>query len=175
MEAILSASGVRCEPEPGGDGYHHPGRCARLTRGGTVFATVGEVHPAVRERFDMPKRAVVAELDLQQLLTCAKPMGEMKPLPRYPAMSRDLALAMDESVPVGPLMADMRKAAGNLLERIQMFDVYRGLQVGLNKKSAAFSLTFRAGDRTLTDDDVQKAMDKVLKVCAEKYNANVRG
>lgn len=174
LEAILRACGITCEVEAGADVYYHPGRCARLTRGGVVFARLGEVHPAVRERFDMPKRAVVAELNLQTLLTYAKPMGEMKPLPRFPAMQRDLALVMEESVAVGPLMTAMRKAAGSLLESIEMFDVYRGIQVGLGKKSIAFSLTFRAADRTLTNEEVQKAMDKVQTVCASKYNATIR-
>ena len=174
LEAILRACGITCEVEPGADIYYHPGRCARLTRGGVVFAKLGEVHPDVRERFDLPKRAVVAELNLQTLLTYAKPMGEMKPLPRFPAMQRDLALVMEESVAAGPLMAAMRKAAGNLLESIEMFDVYRGIQVGLGKKSIAFSLTFRAADRTLTNEEVQKAMDKVQAVCASKFGAILR-
>ncbi|MCI6376586.1 MAG: phenylalanine--tRNA ligase subunit beta [Clostridiales bacterium] len=175
VEAILHASGIACTVEPGADAYYHPGRSARLTRGGVAFAQVGEVHPAVRERFDMPKRAVIAEVNLQTLLESHKPMGEMKPLPRFPAMARDLALVMDEGVAVGPLMGDMRKAAGKLLESIQMFDVYRGVQVGVNKKSVAFSLTFRAPDRTLTDEEVQKAMDKVRQMCAQKYQAAIRG
>ena len=99
----------------------------------------------------------------------------MKPLPRFPAMQRDLALVMAESVTVGPLMSDMKKAAGKLLESIEMFDVYRGAQIGEGNKSIAFSLTFRAPDRTLTNEEVQKAMEKVQKVCAEKYNAVIRG
>lgn len=174
LEAILRACGITCEVESGADIYYHPGRCARLTRGGVVFAKLGEVHPDVRERFDLPKRAVVAELNLQTLLTYAKPMGEMKPLPRFPAMQRDLALVMEESVAAGPLMAAMRKAAGNLLESIEMFDVYRSIQVGLGKKSIAFSLTFRAADRTLTNEEVQKAMDKVQAVCESKFGAVLR-
>ena len=174
VEAILRAGGIACEVEAGGDAYYHPGRCARLVRGGVTFATVGEVHPDVRERFDLPKRAVMAEINLQTLLTYFRPMGEMKPLPRFPAVERDLALVMDESVAVGPLMADMRKAAGKLLESMEMFDVYRGAQVAAGKKSVAFSLTFRAPDRTLTDEEVQAAMDKVTHVCAQKHGATVR-
>lgn len=174
LEAILRACGITCEVEAGADVYYHPGRCAKLVRGGVVFAKLGEVHPTVRERFDLPKRAVVAELNLQTLLTYAKPMGEMKPLPRFPAMQRDLALVMEESVAAGPLMTAMRKAAGNLLESIEMFDVYRGIQVGLGKKSIAFSLTFRAADRTLTNEEVQKAMDKVQAVCESKFGAVLR-
>ena len=175
VEAILRMSGVTCEVEAGGDCYYHPGRVARLVRGNVVFAQVGEIHPAVRERYGMSKRAVVAEVNLQTLLASFMPMGEMKPLPRFPAMQRDLALVMEEAVAVGPLMSAMKKAAGNLLESIQMFDVYRGIQVGLGKKSIAFSLTFRAADRTLTNEEVQKAMDKVQAVCADKFGAVIRG
>lgn len=174
VEAILHACGIQCEVTPGADCYYHPGRSARLVRGGTTFAQIGEAHPEVRERFDMPRRAVVAELNLQTLLTYLKPMGEMKPLPRFPAMLRDLALVMDEATAVGPLMSDMRRAAGSLLESIQMFDVYRGVQVGLGKKSVAFSLTFRASDRTLTDEEVQRAMEKVMRACAERHGATIR-
>ena len=174
VEAILRAAGVTCEVVPGGDAYYHPGRCARLVRGDVTFAAVGEVHPDVRERFDMPRRAVMAEINLQTLLEAFRPMGEMKPLPRFPAVARDLALVMDEAVAVGPLMAAMRKAAGRLLESIELFDVYRGAQVGPGKKSVAFSLTFRASDRTLTDEEVQSAMEKVMRVCADTYGATVR-
>ena len=98
----------------------------------------------------------------------------MKPLPRFPAVQRDLALVMEEGVAVGPLMADMRKAAGKLLESMELFDVYRGAQVAAGHKSVAFSLTFRAPDRTLTDEEVQAAMDKVARVCAGKHGATVR-
>ena len=176
VEAILRMADIACEVVPGGDEYYHPGRVAKLVRGDTVYAQVGEVHPKVREAFDMPKRAVMAEVDLEQILRDSKPMGEIKPLPRFPGVTRDLALVMEESVAVGPMMGEMRRAAGNLLESIAMFDVYRSLQqVGVNKKSVAFSLSFRAGDRTLTDADVQKPMEKVQKICAEKYGAVVRG
>ncbi len=175
VEALLRASGIAYEVVAGGDSYYHPGRVARLVQGDTVYAQVGEAHPGLREAFDLPKRAVVAEVSLHLLLRDERPMGEIKPLPRFPGMTRDLALVMGESVAVGPLMKDMTAAAGSLLESIALFDVYRGLQVGVNKKSVAFSLAFRAADRTLTEAEVQKAMDKVQKLCAEKYEAVIRG
>ena len=100
--------------------------------------------------------------------------GELKPLPRYPSVARDLALVMDETVAVGPLMAAMRRAGGCLLEDIEMFDVYRGAQAGQGKKSVAFSLVFRAPDRTLTEPEIVKAMDKVQRSCAEQYGAVIR-
>ena len=171
--ASLRAGGIACEVEAGGDADYHPGRCARLVRGGVTFATVGEVHPDVRERFYLPKRAVMAEINLQTLLTYFRPMGAMKPLPRFTAVERDLALVMDESVAVGPPMAAMRKAAGKLLESMEMFDVYRGAQVAAGKKGVAFLLTFRAPDRTLTDEEVGSAMNKILKAL-EELRAQIR-
>ena len=174
LEAILRAEGVAYQVVAGADVYYHPGRSARLTVGDEVIAQVGEVHPDVRDAFDLPKRAILAELNLQSLLEKGQPMGELKPLPRFPSVSRDLALTMAENVSVGPLMAAMKKAAGNLLENIQMFDVYRGAQLGDDRKSVAFSLVFRASDRTLTDEDVTRVMTKVQKACAEQFDAHVR-
>lgn len=174
VEALLRSAGIACEVQPRADRYYHPGRSARLVVGGTVYAQLGEVHPDVADRFDMKGRALLAEVDLQQILADAHPMGEMKPLPRFPGMTRDLAMVMDEAVAVGPLMKDMEKAAGSLLENISLFDVYRGAQLGQGKKSVAFSLAFRAPDRTLTEAEVQKAMEKVQKMCGEKYQAVIR-
>ena len=174
-EAILSAQGVEYTVEPGVDAYYHPGRCATLTAGGTPVAKVGEVHPAVREAFGMPKRAVIAEIDLDLLLRLAVPMGPLKPLPRFPGVTRDLALSMAETVAVGPLMAAMRKAGGELLESIEMFDVYRGGQLAdEQKKSVAFSLVFRAADHTLTEPEIVKAMEKIQRSCAYQFGAVIR-
>jgi len=174
VEAILYSQGIQCEVVTGADAYYHPGRSARLMADGIEYATIGEVHPAALERFDLPRRAVLAEVNLQALLDNAIPMGELKPLPRFPSVARDLALAMDESVAVGPLMAAMRRAGGSLLESIELFDVYRGAQVGIGKKSVAFSLLFRASDRTLTEPEIAKAMEKVQKSCSEQYGAIIR-
>jgi phenylalanyl-tRNA synthetase beta chain len=113
-------------------------------------------------------------MNLKTLLDNATPMGELKPLPRFPSVARDLALSMDEGVAVGPLMSAMRRAGGSLLESIEMFDVYRGAQIGSGKKSVAFSLLFRAPDRTLTEPEITKAMDKVQRSCAEQYGAVIR-
>ena len=172
VEALLTACGISCEVEAGGDCYYHPGRCARLVRGQQVFAVLGEVHPTVREAFDMPRRAIVAEINLAQLLEYGKPMGEMKPLPRFPSMSRDLALVMDEERERGPAdglhAQGCGRAAGDPSKCSTFTAAFRWV---LAKRAWPSSLTFRAADRTLTDDEVQKAMDKVQATCAEKYNA----
>ena len=175
VERLLKHLGIPTEIEAVGEPYHHPGRRATLKQGDQVVCVLGEVHPDVRDRFDMPSRAYIAELDMTVLAELRTPMGAVKPMPRYPAVTRDLSLVMDESVQVGPLLADMAKAAGNILEDAKMFDVYRSSLLGPNKKSIAFSFVFRGADRTLTDAEITKAVDKLQKVAAEKYNAVIRG
>jgi len=123
----------------------------------------------------MPARAYLAELNLTLLAELVKPMGAVKPLPRYPAVTRDLALVMAEDTQVGPLLRDMAAAAGKILEDARMFDVYRSPLLGADKKSVAFSFTLRGADRTLTEAEVAKAMDKVRRVAEEKYGAVIRG
>ncbi len=174
VQAVLAGHNIKAQVVPGGENYHHPGRCARLVAEGQILAVLGEVHPDVREAFDMPGRALLAEVDLAHLKALAQPAGEVKPLPRYPAVSRDLALVMAGSQPVGPVMEAMEKAAGVLMEECRMFDVYRGAQLGENKKSVAFSLSFRSNDHTLTENEIASAMDKVLKACAKEFDAVIR-
>lgn len=174
VEQLLRHRGIAFDIVPGGESYHHPGRCARLMQGETVLCTLGEVHPAVRENFDMPARALVAEINLETIAALSQPMGAVKPMPRYPAVSRDLSLVIAESTSVGPLMADMAKAAGAILEDVKLFDVYRSAALGADMKSVAFAFVFRGADRTLTEQEITAAMDKILKVAAEKYNAVIR-
>ncbi len=174
VQALIACFGIQAEIMPGGESYHHPGRCAKLIAGGKVLAVLGEVHPDTMEKFDMPARGLIAEMDLSLLRSLAVPMGDVKPLPRYPAVSRDLALVMADGQPVGPVMAAMEKAAGALLEECRMFDVYRGAQLGQGKKSVAFSLSFRAADHTLTEAEITAAMEKVLKACADEFGAVIR-
>ena len=174
VEQLLRHRGIAFDILPGGESYHHPGRCARLMQGETVLCALGEVHPAVRENFDMPARALVAEINLETIAALSQPRGAVKPMPRYPAVSRDLSLVMAESTSVGPLMADMAKAAGAILEDVKLFDVYRSAALGADMKSVAFAFVFRGADRTLTEQEITAAMDKILKVAAEKYNAVIR-
>jgi phenylalanyl-tRNA synthetase beta chain len=174
VRTLLNGLGIKAEIAPGGESYHHPGRCAVLTVNGQRLAVLGEVHPDTMEAFDLPERALIAEIDLNLARSLAVPMGDVAPLPRYPAVSRDLALVMPDSQPVGPVMTAMEKAAGVLLEECRMFDVYRGAQLGEGKKSVAFSLSFRAADHTLTEAEITAAMEKVLKACEKEFGAVIR-
>ena len=135
---------------------------------------MGEIHPVVAERFGISGRAYIAEIDMVALKNCKIEVGAVKPLPKFPAVSRDIALVVDEEVPAGDLMKCMEKAGGKLLEEIKLFDVYRGERLGEGKKSLAFSLSFRSPDHTLTDAEITAAMDKVLSQTGKQYGANLR-
>lgn len=174
VEELLRQFGIATKVVPGADCYYHPGRSARLMAGETVICTLGEVHPEVRAAFDMPKRAVLAELSLETFALHRKGVAQVTALPRFPAVVRDLALVMDENVPIGTVLDAIREAGGALLERAELFDVYRGAQMIVNKKSVAFSLAFRSSERTLTDEEVQGVMNKILKVCAAHFDAQLR-
>ena len=173
-ERLLNHLGITAVAERAQETYLHPGRAAVLKVGDEVVATVGEVHPDIREAFDMPARAMIAELDLAVLARLGSPMGVVKPMPRYPAVSRDLSLVMDEQVAVGPLLRHMGEAAGALLEDAKMFDVYRSPVLGPNRKSVAFSFVFRAADHTLTEAEITKAVEKIQKVAADECGAAIR-
>ena len=166
VERLLLHLGIDTTTVAGGEVYLHPGRKAMLMHGDTVVCVLGEVHPKVREAFDMPRRACVAELDLSVIAQLKQPMGAVKPMPRFPAVSRDLSLVMDEAIQVGPLMDAMQKAAGNLCESAAMFDIFRSPVLGPQKKSVAFSFVFRGADHTLTDAEITKAMEKIQKAAA---------
>ena len=174
VERLLCQMGVDVSILRSGEVYLHPGRQAKLMHGDKVVCVLGEVHPDVRENFDMPARALVAELDMEVLKELRTPMGAVKAMPRYPAVSRDLSLVMAESTEVGPMLSDMAHAAGGILEDAKMFDVYRSAVLGAERKSVAFSFVFRAADHTLTEAEITKAMDKVQQVAAEKYGATIR-
>ncbi len=175
VERLLKQLGIAFNVSRSDEVYLHPGRQAKLTQGDQVVCVLGEVHPTVRENFDMPARALIAEMDMEVIAQLQTPMGAVKPMPRYPAVSRDLSLVMAESTEVGPLLADMAHAAGSILEDAKMFDVYRSVTVGKDMKSVAFSFVFRAADHTLTEAEITKAMDKLQKVAADKYQAVIRG
>lgn len=175
VERLLKQLGIAFDVSRSDEVYLHPGRQAKLTLGDQVVCVLGEVHPTVRENFDMPSRALIAEMDMEVIAQLQTPMGAVKPMPRYPAVSRDLSLVMAESTEVGPLLADMAHAAGSILEDAKMFDVYRSVAVGKDMKSVAFSFVFRAADHTLTEAEITKAMEKLQKVAADKYQAVIRG
>ncbi|MCI7736338.1 MAG: phenylalanine--tRNA ligase subunit beta [Clostridiales bacterium] len=171
---LLARFGVSCEIVPGAEPYHHPGRAARLMAGETCIASVAEVHPDVMATFELSRRSVIAEINLELLAKLRTKMGHVHNLPKFPAVTRDIALVMDESVTVGSVLTCIRKHGGAMLEKAEMFDIYRGAQLLTGKKSVAFSLTFRNAERTLSDDDVNPVMQKILTACERDCGASLR-
>jgi phenylalanyl-tRNA synthetase beta chain len=160
-------------------GAYHPGRCAELRVGegsGEAIGYVGQVHPLIAERFDLEGREVyVAELDFDTLVEHGRGQPQLEPLARFPGLDRDLALVLDRDVSHERVEATIRDAGGALLERVALFDLYQGQQVAAGKKSLAYTLRFRAPDRTLTDAEADAAMAEITATVRSRFGALVRG
>ncbi|MFZ5851955.1 MAG: phenylalanine--tRNA ligase subunit beta, partial [Actinomycetota bacterium] len=137
----------------------HPGRCAELTLSGAVVGYAGELHPQVAEALGVPARTAVMELDLDAVVAAAPPALAAPRLSTFPVATQDVALVVPADVPAGAVAAALRDGAGELLESLRLFDVYAGEQVGPGRRSLAFTLRFRAADRTLTAAETSAARD----------------
>ena len=142
------------------------------------MGVIGELHPLVREAFDLPAQPVCAlEFDLEALLAQAIAVGKVRtlqPIPRFPAVSQDLAVVVDEDLPAQQVQAAIVEAGGRLLRRAELFDLYRGEQIPHGKKSLAYSLAYQAEDRTLTDDEVAKVQERIVRRLAQELGAELR-
>lgn len=170
---LLGIKGAVYEQESG-LGMYHPGRCANIISGGELIGTVGEMHPDVAERYGISERVYTCELLFTMIMAQARPEIIYRPLPKYPAVTRDIALLVDEEMPVGKLLEIIEENGGRILERAELFDVYRGKQIDSGKKSAAFALTYRDPEKTLTDEDVSGVHAKILAELESKANAVLR-
>ncbi len=153
---------------------YHPGRCASISIDGVEIGVMGQVHPLVARNYGIDSEVYCAELSFTKMLGLRLPEPTFAPLPKYPAVSRDLALICDEALTVAQAEDVISASAGKLLRKIQLFDIYRGVGVPEGKKSMAFSLELRADDRTLTDSDSEKVVSNVLSALKEKLNATLR-
>ena len=142
---------------------------------GKILAVMGEIHPDTAENYDIPGRAYAAVVNLPTFFALSQPMATVKSIARFPAVTRDIALVMEEKQQVGPLMDALKNGCGSMLEDIRMFDVFRGIQIGAGNKSVAFSLTFRAADHTLTEEEITRLNNKALKIAKDQFNAVLRG
>ena len=158
----------------GGEVYYHPGRKALLTVNGKTAGQFGEIHPDVAEAFEISGRVYLAEIELDALLSGRNTEKKYRALPRFPAVERDVALVLGEKVQSGDVAATIRRAGGKLVESVELFDVYAGSHIESGKKSLAYALTFRAEDRTLTDEDIQASMEKILSAVEKEYGAALR-
>jgi phenylalanyl-tRNA synthetase beta chain len=152
---------------------HHPGRSATIAIGGRPVGVIGELHPTTLAPFDLDGRVVALDVDVATLAR-ARVDIKARELPRYPAVQRDLAVVVDDSVTAGELHASIQQSAGPFLQNVRAFDEYRGGQLPPGRKSVAFTLTFRSPDRTLTDAEVDRAMSEIRKAVARGHRAELR-
>lgn len=153
----------------------HPGRCARLLLEDREIGVMGELHPLVRERFELPPFPVqAAEFDLDELLSRVPERFDVLPVSAFPPVLEDLAVVVDEDIPAGRVAEVIRQAGGERLVGLRLFDLYRGEQAGPGKKSLAYSLTYQAPDRTLTDAEAAQIRQRILRRLEEQLGARLR-
>lgn len=174
-ELLANLRVTRYTVEAGTHYAMHPGKTALFKKGRDVIATVGEVHPAVLSAYGITKPVYIFELDATTVMKYMAKDLKYKALPKYPATSRDLAMLVDVDVNAADIEKAMTKAAGQNLTQITLFDVYAGKQVEEGKKSLAFSLTFQSNDKTLTDAEIDPAIEKIVAKLQKDFNANLRG
>ncbi|WP_456419204.1 phenylalanine--tRNA ligase subunit beta [Thermovibrio sp.] len=175
VEELLSFFRLRGEFErEEGRSYLHPGQSAKVRVKGEEVGFLGKLHPDVLERLDAKQEIFVAEIELEKLLKLAKEERiEFKSIPKFPPVMRDIAVIVDEDTPVAQIERVIRESAKHL-EKVELFDVYTGKGVPEGKKSVAFSLSFRAPDRTLSDEEVNKILAVIIE-SLDKIGAKLRG
>ncbi len=176
VEAVLAGLRIgdaRFEAEAGNPSYH-PGRCARIYRGERLLGILGQIHPAVAENYDVDCELYAAELDFSALFEGMGGTPVYQPLPRFPAVTRDIALVCDKSLPVAKLEDCIRRGAKGLLKAVTLFDVYTGKGVPEGKKSVAFSLELRSDDRSLTAQEADEDVKGILDLLARELDSVLR-
>ncbi len=148
--------------------FLHPGRQAKVIYGGKEVAYLGEVHPEVLDNFSIGQKAYIAVVDMQTLSELAKFDVKYVGVPKFPAMIRDISMSMKKEVLAGEVEEVIRSKGGKLVESYELFDIYEGSQLAEGYKSLAYKIVFRASDRTLTDEEVNNAMNKIIKALGEK-------
>ena len=176
VEAILAGLRVKQPVYTAVTGHptYHSGRCAKVTVEGVDLGYLGQLHPLVAGNYDLEGEVYCCELDFTRMMGLRKPAPTYVPLPKYPAVTRDLAVVCDESRTVAQVESCMIRAAGKHLRHIRLFDIYRGKGVAEGKKSMAFSLELRADDRTLTDGEVEADVARILAALQTELDTVLR-
>ena len=176
VENILEATYINrydIEKEKNNNSYH-PGRCANMIVGRDIIATLGEVHPIVLSNYDIEKRVYLAEINITKLEKYSRNNKKYVEVPKFPAVERDLAIIVDEKIEVGQIEKIIIKKAKKLLEEVKLFDIYRDEKIGKDKKSVAYSLIFRDKDKTLSDEEVNIAMENIISELEKVVGAELR-
>jgi len=154
--------------------FIHPGRCAKFSAFGQEAGFLGEIHPTVAENYGIGAKVYVACISCSLIYERASLVSQYKPLPKYPAMTRDIAMLVKDEIASGQIERIIRKRGGKLIESVNLFDIYKGAQIAEGMKSLAYSISFRAEDRTLTDDEISEKMDTIIASLEKETGANLR-
>ena len=176
IEAILRdlrVENIRYEACSANPSYH-PGRCAEVYAGDELIGVFGQIHPLVAANYGVDAEFYCAELSLEKLMTASGSDPVYKPLPKFPAVTRDIAVVCDKAIPVAKLIGCIMSAGGKYLKDCTLFDIYTGSHIAQGKKSVAFSLTLRADDQTLTDEHAEDTMKSVLAALERDFGAVMR-
>ena len=153
---------------------YHPGRCAEVFLDGDRVGVLGQIHPAAAANYGVETELYCAELSFDAILAHRAPLPVYKPLPRFPSVSRDIAVVCDAAIPAGEMAACILENGGQYLKDCRIFDVFTGGRIAAGRKSVAFSLTMRADDQTLTDDHAEETVKKILAALRERFGAEMR-
>lgn len=173
VELILAKLNITAEFTPKKYPWLHPGRSAEITVNGVSLGYIGEVHPDVQKDYKT-ELCYVAELSLDVLRDNALSHLPFVDIPKFPAITRDLAFVLDKNITGATLLQNVKKLGGKLLESAEIFDVYQGKGIPEGKKSVAIALSFRAKDRTLVDTEVNASIEKIIAGCGKNLDANLR-
>ena len=175
VELLLAQSGIKY-PEfiAGGSDFLHPGRKAEIFVNGIKLGEIGEIHPVVVKNYELPKRCYVCQLSFDALFECSSLDNKFTDLPKFPASNRDLAILLKSDIPAAAVEAIIRKNSGEILESIDLFDVYTGAQIPDGYKSLAYALNFRHHERTLNDNDINPVIDQILSELKRSFDAQLR-
>ncbi|OPX86678.1 MAG: Phenylalanine--tRNA ligase beta subunit [Pelotomaculum sp. PtaB.Bin104] len=170
---VLGTAAAVFQPETTNPSFH-PGRTASIEAGGRRLGLIGELHPDVLEKYDLPERVVAFEIELEALLAVSGQTRVYRPLPKFPGIDRDLAIVVSKETRAGDVLEVIRGAGGELLESVALFDIYQGEQVPAGFQSLAFKLKFQAADRTLTDAEVSEATAAISAKLSDAFGAGLR-
>jgi phenylalanyl-tRNA synthetase beta chain len=176
VENILDALGItKISLEREKDNVcYHPGKTAALIVGKQKAGVFGEIHPDLLDNYGIDTLGYLAELNLDVLYEASNTIKAYKPLPKFPAVTRDIAILVDDEVLVGDIESTIVKAGGSLVEKVSLFDIYKGKQTPEGKKSIAYAIAYRDENKTLTDKEVNKVHDKILRSLEYKLGAQLR-
>ena len=155
-------------------GSYHPGRTAKITVGNDAIAILGQIHPIVTQNYDVSEEVYVAEIYVDKLVKYGKEDIKYKETSKFPAVERDIAIVVEENIEVGKIEKIITKKCKKVLEKLELFDIYRSEKLGQGKKSVAYALTFRSNEKTLNEEEINTIMGNIIEDLQKELGAELR-